>query len=618
MGTKPIAFFDMEIYPNFCLCAAMTEDGTRYAWSMADPDLPVVNLASLREFLFSHTIVTFNGKGFDFPLLMLVLRSELVRNIKKASDRIVLTNLKWWHFQDIYHVKVDRPDIDHIDLMEVAPLKGSLKLYAAKCHSRSIQDLPYPPGESLTTEQIDVVTEYCYNDLYSTRDLYNKLKTAIGLRTEMGKVYGLDLRSKSDAQVAEAIIRQGVERIKNIKVYKPNDLAGTKFRYTIPEWMYFWEVDILDAVRNAEFMVSNNGKTILPDELDDRRVEIHGREYRMGVGGLHSVETKQIRQASATHLLMDFDVASYYPSIVLNLELYPKHLGKEFLHVYRGLVDQRLAAKKRAQVLKKEMKTKPSPELAEQLRTELVTVEGLKISINGTFGKLGSPYSVLYSPDLLVQVTLTGQLALIMLIERFAGIPGVEVISANTDGVTVYAEREQEAAVLAAVKEWETETEFVTERTDYEALYTRDVNNYVAITTDRDVKTKGAYGKGLPLHKNPVAEICGDAVVDYLLLGHDIETTIRLCDDIKKFLCVRSVKGGGKWREDPIGKVVRWYYSLDSRDGIHYIANDNLVPTTGEGVVPLVTLPDTLPVDLNYDWYIRNAKGMVEDLGLTL
>ena len=93
-----------------------------------------------------------------------------------------------------------------------------------------------------------------------------------------------------------------------------------------------------------------------------------------------------------------------YPSIILNLGLYPKHLGTAFLEVYRSLVERRLAAKK-------------------EKRT--VEANTLKIVINGSFGKLGSKWSTLYSPDLMLQVTLTGQLSLLMLIERLtlAGVP---------------------------------------------------------------------------------------------------------------------------------------------------------------------------------------------------
>ena len=46
---------------------------------------------------------------------------------------------------------------------------------------------------------------------------------------------------------------------------------------------------------------------------------------------------------------------------------------------------------------------------AEQKKWEIIA-NALKIVVNGSFGKFGSRYSILYSPDLMLQVTITGQL----------------------------------------------------------------------------------------------------------------------------------------------------------------------------------------------------------------
>jgi hypothetical protein len=343
----------MEIFSNYCLVAFMREDGTRQRWAATAPDATFPGPEIVR-FVQQHTLVSFNGLGFDLPLLMLVTRKEPVRVIKHAANRIIMDGLKWWNFEKEYHINC-RPAIDHIDLMEVAPLTGSLKLYAAKCHSWSIQDLPVDPMKDLPPEQMEEIEAYCFNDLLSTRDLYHALRPQIEMRTAMSKTYGIDLRSKSDAQMAEAIITSEVEKIKKHKIERPPDLGGHTFRYHPPAWMELWEIDILDAIRDAHFLVSDKGSVLLPDTLKNRAIEYKGREYRMGIGGLHSSEKKQIVRSDEQTLLMDFDVNSFYPSIILNEKLYPFHLGIEFLQVYQDLVTQRLAAKKRVGELKKEI-----------------------------------------------------------------------------------------------------------------------------------------------------------------------------------------------------------------------------------------------------------------------
>ena len=77
-------------------------------------------------------------------------------------------------------------------------------------------------------------------------------------------------------------------------------------------------------------------------------------------------------------------------------------------------------------------------ELEAELSYHKVQTDSLKISVNGSFGKLGSKYSALYAPDLLIQTTVTGQLALLMLIERLH-LAGVRVISANNMSMQVRA-----------------------------------------------------------------------------------------------------------------------------------------------------------------------------------
>jgi hypothetical protein len=315
----------------------------------------------------------------------------------------------------------------------------------------------------------------------------------------------------------------------------------------------------------------------------------------MGIGGLHSSESHQVVEADELNMIMDFDVASYYPQIVLNQHLYPKHIGEDFITVYKGLVSRRLDAKRNKQ------KT---------------IAESLKITINGTFGKLGSKWSALYSPDLMVQVTVTGQLAILMLVEAFWKVLGCEVISANTDGVTVRCMRQMEHAVLDAADTWELITGFTLERADYTGLYSRDVNNYIAVKTDGEVKVKGIYGKGLPLQKNPHANICSKAVIDYLTIGASLRGTIEACGDVQEFVCIRSVKGGAVYRGEELGRVARWYYARGRDDCFHYKLNNYKVPDT-DGAKPLMKIEDyhRIPEDLDYDWYVQEAENRLAVIG---
>jgi len=286
-----------------------------------------------------------------------------------------------------------------------------------------------------------------------------------------------------------------------------------------------------------------------------------------------------------------------------------------------------------------------------------------KIQLNGTFGKLNSKYSIFYAPSELIQVTLTGQLALFMLIEAME-LAGISVVSANTDGIVMNIADDQYDMYLAIISWWEQLTGFETEETEYRAVYSRDVNSYVAITTDGKLKTKGAYAAPEPGPSgwpNPTTQICVDAVCAYLKDGIPIETTILGCTDVRQFVAIRDVKGGGVWSHtqvavddwilvqdhgsaqnvwaaagDPtqtvkrksrpkprmvwvddirLGRIVRWYYATSETGPIRYRTTGSTVPKT-EGCRPMMELTDSLPADINYLWYFAEARSLLNDVGV--
>ena len=202
---------------------------------------------------------------------------------------------------------------------------------------------------------------------------------------------------------------------------------------------------------------------------------------------------------------------------------------------------------------------------------------------------------------------------------------GISVASANTDGIVLLIPAGYEPIARANVAWWERATGLEMEETDYSAIYMRDVNNYIAITTGGKVKRKGVFAQGGllsgPGGKHPDKDICADAVVAFLRDGTPVEQTIRACTDIRKFVQVRAVKGGaidlpagvaiadGKY----LGKAVRWYHS--GRPGyIGYNHTGNKVAGS-DGATPIMELPTYLPADINYQHYIHVAMEMLKDVG---
>ena len=600
--------YDTEIYPNYFL-AAFQDIFTkkRIIFELFPDDDILFDTRKLEWVMKNFLTVGFNSMSFDNTVMSAVLAGCDTLELYHIVDDMIGSQLRP---ADVLKARRIKPvQFNHIDLIEVAPLSASLKIYGGRCHTKRMQDLPFKPGTFLSVPQSRIVRFYCCNDLQNTQDLYNSLTDELELREEMTAEYGIDLRSKSDAQIAEAVIAKEIQQITGKRPSRPTIEPGTTYKYNIPFFLKFTTPilqNVLEIVRSANFVVGMDGAIQLPAELKDLMIPIGYQNYRMGIGGLHSSEKCQAVRANELYLIKDIDVTSFYPYIILNQGLTPSHLGAPFLRVYATIVDSRVKAKAMG-------KHAPDKVTAKRFKKKS---NSLKIVINGSYGKLSSMWSVLYAPQLQIQTTLSGQLVLLMLIERLE-LAGFHIVSANTDGIVIYCRRDRETELNSIVAAWEKETHFETEATQYNAIFSRDVNNYIAVYTepkdDEYTKTKGAYSKA-GLSRNPTNEICIDAIEQLLVFGTPIEKTIHECKDIRKFITVRRVSGGAVKNGEYLGGAIRWYYAREQEGTIIYAKSGNKVPKT-EGAKPLMTLPDEFPQDIDYDWYIREAQSMLADIG---
>lgn len=581
-------FIDCEVYRNyFLLCVKNSKTGG-YAYYQMHDNVITGQIKDVEKLMRKNTTSSFNGLNYDLPILVKLLSGASNSKIKTLSDKIIKSSPAWMTLKE-ENITIP-PTWDHIDLFELPAGKHSLKIYGGRLGMPTIQDLPIEPDETIDFEQAEQLREYCKNDLDTTEALYYALDKQIKLRESMGELYRQDLRSKSDAKIAESVLKSEHLNMTG-SVPKRQDTTQTSFKYKDPGIISFESETlrlVYDNVMKCSFELGKNGTVEIPGEL---KVPIFFADatYRMGNGGLHSCEKRQCVRADELHGLCDWDVASYYPNIILQQNISPPSMNETFTQIYKDMLETRLHAKSVG---------------------DSVMSDTLKICVNGTYGKLGSTYSFLYAPNMLIQTTITGQLALLMLIERmeFEGIP---VVSANTDGIVCNYPRELEERMKEVVWEWMLDTSFELERSEYTLVASRDVNNYVAIQTNGKVKGKGVFANS-SLNKNPAFPIVYTAVKKYCQYEIPVETTIRECEDLKQFCSVRTVKGGAVWQGEKLGKTVRFYYSCDvgNEISIHYATNANKVPLS-QGVRPAMTLPDTFPPDVDYTIYIDMAKKLL-------
>lgn len=268
-------------------------------------------------------------------------------------------------------------------------------------------------------------------------------------------------------------------------------------------------------------------------------------------------------------------------------------------------------------------------------------------------------FSKIYTPDLMLAITLSGQFYLLALIEDLIAYD-VEIISANTDGVCFAGTPANVKRAMDWIECYGFLTGFEFEFTRYRKIALKDVNNYLAVTDKGKVKAKGIYANA-GLMKNPTNEVCTLAAQAYLATGRDIESFIRehlTVANFADFTQARTVKGGGvqfagrkvvddwvevapgEWKRpdwadtrasvkrksrppavevgtDPthLGRTVRWYYSTDKSLSINYATTGNLVPKS-EGGRACMTLPDSIPADLDIDRYVEETRANLRNMGL--
>ena len=644
-------FVDIECYKNYFFVGfKRLSDGRRLGVEYSERTGMTYDRDRVRRILRKYESVGFHSLTYDLPMLWLSLQDDITpADLKKASDRIIKGDLNWWDVEEALGIEIPAwLKKQHIDLIEPQPnAHASLKILNGRMHGKQLQDLPYPEYTILTTDQMTVVSDYCLNvDLDATHSLFETLAEPLELRRSLSDRFERNFMSKSDAQIGEAIVKLKVEQSTGRRVKKPGNSAGKTFKYPVQDWMKFETPELqqfLEDVRNTEFTIDSKGKTISPPSLDDRKIKIGGMWYSVGIGGLHSTEKRRAVKSNKTHILVDADVASQYPSIILMMGLYPEALGPIFLEVYRSIRDDRLKAKARAKEIYDELPGVNDPDRIAELKKELVQCQvrdkGGKIFLNGVYGKLGSRYSILYAPHLLVAVTLTGQITLLMLIEKAVKM-GIDVVSGNTDGVLFNCPRDKYDGLIkdslkpSLLKEicddWEKTTTFKLEFAEYKAIYNGSVNFYYALKNNDGHKRKGDIGNPWNTHKddldpirgqlmkNPQMTICTDAALARIKHGTPVRETIKNCTDMTQFVTVIKAAKGATWDDEYLGKVVRYYWSVDGMPILSSEANVsgnyNKVQKT-DGARECMLLPDSIPADLDYERYVQEAESILEYVG---
>jgi hypothetical protein len=349
----------------------------------------------------------------------------------------------------------------------------------------------------------------------------------------------------------------------------------------------------------------------MKDEFKES-LEFYGNTYTFAKGGLHTENKPKVFEADDDTLIIDWDVSSYYPAIIINNGRYPSHLGPEFLRGYKTMFDKRLELKPLA---KKDKKIKG-------------IVGALKLAVNSVYGKSSDMQSWLYDRQLTMFTTITGELSLLMLIEAYE-LAGIHVISANTDGVTIMITKDLVDKMHELNAWWMNITQYELERTDYQKIIFSTVNDYLAIKTDGEIKKKGDFLTDFELHKNKSARIVPIALERYYVNDVPVADTICNHTNIYDFALRQKAtkdfhfEGHSKENKNIYNKLIRYYVSntgekllkVKNKDSDSGAADVSQVEA-GEWVMHVCNhlLPDHPLDNINHAYYIERAENIISKI----
>ena len=217
-----------------------------------------------------------------------------------------------------------------------------------------------------------------------------------------------------------------------------------------------------------------------------------------------------------------------------------------------------------------------------------------------------------------------------MLIEQYE-LNGIQVISANTDGVTIKIRKDLIPLMHDINKQWEETTQYILERTDYQKIIFSTVNDYIAITPDGYIKKKGDFLTDFELHKNKSARIVPLALEQYYVNGTPVRETITQHTNLFDF-CIRKKASKDFYFEGihtttsectEYNKLIRYYVSRTGEKIFKVRKQESTSKAVkrsqaeaGDWVCTVCNyLPDNTDLgNVNYTYYIHKAERMISKI----
>lgn len=334
---------------------------------------------ALKGFFNQHKndiFVGFNNRHYDDYIMKAVL-SDI--NPKVVNDWIITDEKKGWEFpglNKIFFLSLDlRNDIPGGIGLSLKEIESNLGI------SIEESSVPFDIDRKLTKEELEETEFYCKHDVDATEQLYYQRFDYIKSKLQIINAFKLPIRSISmtNAQLTAEVM--GARK----RTYFDENI------YDMPECIDVKDSDVLAFFANPQ------------DATEKLEKNICNIPHTIAYGGLHGA----IEKFHTKDNLYNFDVSSYYPSMIINFDFMSRNVPKTKKPLYEKIRNDRFVYKKEGNPL----------------------ADAYKLILNTLFGAMGYIYNKLYDLKMNRQVCITGQLLLIDLLEKLR--PYIKLVQLN-------------------------------------------------------------------------------------------------------------------------------------------------------------------------------------------
>lgn len=366
-------------------------------------------------------------------------------------------------------------------------------------------------------EWIEPTMYYNMNDSFILCEMIRLYIDEIRLRYSISSAYGVDVLSSSRSNIADKLFTKFYSEFSGLT---PNQWQGNKtehtamaFKRVIFPFIKFKTKECQELLEEMKKVVVYSTSKKALKEVSTKypefkylktnndtgwfEITINNLVYSIATGGLHSQDIPRelkskiiINDNSFTgnhieeninnsniwdkltddsYIYIHFDISSFYPSIMSIYHISPAHLNEGvFTKLITWLKDTRIAAKHSKE------------DYIDGIPKDILA-QALKIVINSIYGKLGFESGSLYDRLAVLKVTINGQLMILMLCEELE-LNGIEVISANTDGIVVKLYKKDKDKFENISNNWKQLTKLDADAEEYKCYINKDIKDIGVLT----------------------------------------------------------------------------------------------------------------------------------------